>query len=233
MTDHRPISIDVVSDVMCPWCYVGKRRLAKALAMVADIAPTVRWRPFQLDATLPDEGKDYRQYHEDKFGSAEKVDALRRNVAEAGLAEGIPFAFDAVVKAPNTLNAHRLIRWAGPVGVQDRLVEKLFSLLFVEGADLTRTATLAAAAESVDMDYDRATELLVGEQDRDTVREEIAVAHRMGVTSVPCFIIDNKYAVLGAQDPATIAEAIRQAAAERAEDASYSGPPATHTKRQR
>ena len=226
MQTSDPINIDVVSDVMCPWCFIGKRRLAKAIDSIEDIPLNVRWRPFQLDATLPPEGKDYRTYHEEKFGSAEKVDAIRQRVIEAGLGEGIPFDLDSVAKAPNTLDAHRLIRWAGPVGVQDELVERLFSLLFIEGADLTQIATLAGAAEAVDMDFDRAVELLSSDQDRQTVSEEIALAHRIGVTSVPCFIIENRYAVLGAQEPATIAEAIRQAAAERNGDTADSEQPA-------
>lgn len=221
MTEKIKLTLDVVSDIMCPWCYIGKRRLAKAVSIASEIDIEIRWRPFQLDATLPEDGKDYRQYHEDKFGSPQKVDELRARMTEAGLAEGVPFAFDKVARAPNTLNVHRLIRWAGPVGVQNELVDRLFSLLFVEGADLTQISVLASAAAEVGMDFDRATELLASDQDRETVREEIELAHRMGVTSVPCFIIENKYAVLGAQDPAIIAQALRQAAGEKAEDAQF------------
>jgi len=221
MTTQPTVTIDAVSDILCPWCFIGKRRLAKALDLVPDIPVTTRWRPFQLDDTLPPEGKDYRQYHDDKFGSPHDVDALRSRVIRAGAEEGIPFAFDKVVRAPNTLNAHRLIRWAGPAGVQDALVERLFSLLFVEGADLTQLATLAGAAAACDLDFDHAMELLASDQDVETVREDVGLARRMGVNSVPCFIVDNRYAVLGAQPPETIADAIRQAAAEKVEEAPY------------
>ena len=218
---QSPLIIDVVSDVMCPWCYVGKRRLDTALANTPDVAVQVRWHPFQLDATLPPTGKDYRRYHEDKFGSAAEVDALRQRVADAGAQEGIAFDFDNVACAPNTLNAHRLIRWAGAVGVQHQLSERLFALLFVEGANLTDIDVLASAADACGMAYDRAKELLESDQDIETVQEEIAIAHKMGVNSVPCFILDNQYAVMGAQTPDVIAQAIRQAAAEKSEEAPY------------
>ncbi|MBB4302289.1 putative DsbA family dithiol-disulfide isomerase [Rhodobium orientis] len=221
------LPIDVVSDVMCPWCFIGKRRLANALEKAADVPVLVRWRPFQLDATLPPEGKDYRRYHEDKFGSAEKVDALRARVTEAGRAEGLDFKLDAIPRAPNTLNAHRLIRWAGPVGAQNKLVELLFSLYFLEGADLTDDAVLAEAADACGMAKDRALELLATDQDVEAVQTDIAVAQRMGINSVPTFVIADRYAVVGAQEADTLARAIREAWIERSEQAEFTVPSGT------
>ena len=127
-------------------------------------------------------------------------------------------------RAPNTLNAHRLIHWAGPVGVQNRLVELLFSLYFLEGADLTDDAVLAEAADACGMAKDRALELLASDQDVDTVKTEIAVAQRMGINSVPTFLIANRYAVVGAQEADTLAQAIREAWVERSEESDYAVP---------
>jgi predicted DsbA family dithiol-disulfide isomerase len=148
----EPLRIDVVSDVMCPWCFVGKRRLERALAEAADVPVEVIWRPFQLDPTLPPDGKDRRAYLEEKFGGPEQAAAIYERIREAGREEGIAFAFDRIARSPNTLDAHRLIRWAGEEGVQDAMVERLFELYFLEGADLTREATLVEAAVAAGME---------------------------------------------------------------------------------
>jgi 2-hydroxychromene-2-carboxylate isomerase len=137
------VTIDVVSDVMCPWCYIGKRRLEAAVAALPEVALDVQWRPFQLDATIPPEGMDRRMYLERKFGGAEAAERVYAPVRAAGEAEAIPFAFDRIRRSPNTINAHRLIRWAGQAGLQEEMVERLFRLYFIEGGDLTDTAVLA------------------------------------------------------------------------------------------
>ncbi len=221
------LQVDVVSDVMCPWCFIGKRRLESALAMVPDLAVDIRWRPFQLDNTLPREGKDRRQYLREKFGGEDRAREIYQQVKDAGFEEGIAFAFDLIEKSPNTLDAHRLIRWAGGQDLQDAMVERLFELYFLEGADLTDIDTLVEAAEAVGMDGALTRELLEDGSDREAVEEEIALAQRIGVTGVPCFIIDNKYAVMGAQDAGNLASAFRQAAAQKAEEAQYQTEPAT------
>jgi len=213
------VLIDVVSDVMCPWCFIGKKRFEKALeALDGEVDVEVLWRPFQLDPTLPREGKDRDTYLSEKFGSIERARELYRNIEEAGAGEGIPFRFDAIAVSPNTLDAHRLIRWAQNAGegIQVKVVERLFELFFLEGANIADHAVLIEVAREAGMDTAIVGSLLASDADRVAVQEEIATAQRMGVTGVPCFILDNKYAVMGAQDAETIADAIRQVAATKA-----------------
>ncbi|MER9775041.1 DsbA family oxidoreductase, partial [Mesorhizobium sp. M0220] len=143
MNDENSITVDVVSDVVCPWCFIGQKRLDKAIAAV-DIDVHIRWRPFQLDPTIPPEGKNRRDYMVAKFGSEQRIREIHARIEPLGEAEGISFAFDAIKVAPNTLDAHRLIRWAGTAGeaVQNRLVRRLFQLNFEEGANLGDHAVL-------------------------------------------------------------------------------------------
>ncbi|MDQ0315668.1 DsbA family oxidoreductase [Amorphus orientalis] len=218
MTDTQaiqPITIDTISDVMCPWCFIGKRRLERAIAQLPEIDIEVNWRPFQLDPTLPPEGKDRQAYLEEKFGGPEEAEQVYDQIREAGEAEGIPFAFEKIARSPNTIDAHRVIRWAGIEGVQTPLVERLFSLYFLEGADIGAHETLIQAAREAGMDPAVVEQLLSSDADRGAVEEEISVAQQIGVTGVPCFIVDNRYAVLGAQDASVIADAIRQSYQER------------------
>ncbi|PCH46718.1 MAG: disulfide bond formation protein DsbA [Hyphomicrobiales bacterium] len=209
----KSINLDVVSDVMCPWCYIGKRRLEKAISSLDDLQVNIRWRPFQLDPTLPAKGKDRRAYLEAKFGGPEKAKQIYANINEAGRNEGLDFNFDAIKVSSNTLDAHRIIRWASNEGtdVQNALVERLFQLYFMEGANIGNHQILIDAAKDTGMDAAVVGALLTTSEDREAVLEEIAVAQQMGVTGVPCFIIENKYAVMGAQEPEHIAEALRQA----------------------
>lgn len=204
------LRIDIVSDVMCPWCYVGKRRLETALASVPDIPVTVEWHPFQLDPTLPKEGKDRRQYLVEKFGGPEQAATVYQRIVEAGATEDIAFAFDKITRSPNTLNAHRLIRWAGIESVQDEVVERLFQLYFLEGADLTDDTVLVEAGTSAGMDGEMLTRLFASDADLAETQAEVARAQTMGVTGVPCFILDRKYVVSGAQPAHVLANAIRQ-----------------------
>lgn len=212
------IHVDVVSDVMCPWCFIGKKRLGKALDDLGpDIDVDVHWRPFQLDPTLPKEGKDRDTYLAEKFGGIDRARQLYRNIEEAGQMEAIPFSFDAIKVSPNTLDAHRLIRWAQNAGegVQDRVVDRLFELYFLEGANIGDHSVLVDVARECEMDAAVVETLLPSDADREEVSQEIATAQQMGVSGVPCFIIDYKYAVMGAQDSQTIADAIRQIAEKR------------------
>ena len=222
------IQLDVVSDVMCPWCYIGKRRLEQALAELDretsgdgdgdgggdGIEVELRWRPFQLDPTLPQEGRDRREYLETKFGGPERANEIYERIRQAGLEEGLEFNFDAIEVSPNTIDAHRVIRWASNEGqeIQDKLVERLFKDFFMEGAHLGKHEVLVEAAREAGMDESIVAALLATDQDREAVSQEIAVAQQMGVTGVPCFIIDNKYAVMGAQPAEQIVGAIKQAA---------------------
>lgn len=216
MTD-KTVTIDVVSDVMCPWCYIGKRRLEAAAAAQPDVELDVRWRPFQLDATIPEGGMDRRMYLERKFGGAEAVERVYAPVRAAGEAEAIPFAFDRIRRSPNTINAHRLIRWAAQAGIQDAMVERLFRLYFIEGGDLTDNAVLAKAAAEAGLEQEVAERLLASDADVAEVKGEIEAAQRMGITGVPTFIVDGRYAVVGAQSPAVLANAIARVQAEAPE----------------
>jgi predicted DsbA family dithiol-disulfide isomerase len=217
--DLAPLTVDVVSDVVCPWCFLGKRRLDAAIAAVPEIDVDVRWRPFQLDPTIPRGGRDREGYLREKFGDPGRIAAAHEQLRALGREVGIAFDFEAIAISPNTLDAHRLIRWAAVEGVQDALVERLFTLYFVEAANLADPAVLAAAAADAGMDRAVAARLLAGDADRDEVVREIETAQRMGVTGVPCFILAGKYAVMGAQPADTLAGALRQAAAEQAEAA--------------
>jgi len=216
-TDQQDtIEIDVISDVMCPWCYIGKRRLEKALAMVPEVKVDVRWRPFQLDHTIPETGMDRQTYLKNKFGSAEQAAEVYGPVRAAGADEEIPFEFEKIKVSPNTLNAHRVIRWAMAEGVQDAVVERLFQLYFLEGANLTDKTVLADAAVQAGLDRIVVERLLAGDADMAETQAEIAQVQKMGVTGVPAFIIGNRYAVMGAREPEAIAQAIAQVAKERA-----------------
>ncbi len=206
----RPISIDVVSDAVCPWCFVGKRKLSAALETLGDVRVDVRWRPFQLDATIPPEGMRRVDYLTRKFGP-ERVGQMNARLIESGREVGVEFAFDRIERSPNTLDAHRLIRWAQPSGMQDAVVERLFKLYFQEGGDIGDRNLLADVA--VEYGFERALMLRMLEADTDkaAVQEEIAAAQRMGVNGVPFFIFDGKYALSGAQPPQEIAAAIGKA----------------------
>jgi predicted DsbA family dithiol-disulfide isomerase len=218
MSAKQSITVDVVSDVVCPWCFIGQKRLDKAAAVLPDIDVDIRWRPYQLDPTIPPEGKDRRQYMIDKFGSEERIRQIHERIEGLGVVEGIDFAFNEIKVAPNTLDAHRVIRWAGAAGpdIQNRLVRRLFQLNFEQGANVGDHAVLIDAAREAGMDASVVETLLPTDADVEAVRAEIATASRMGITGVPCFLLEGKYAVMGAQEAETIADAIRQVAAAKA-----------------
>ncbi|MCO6390439.1 disulfide bond formation protein DsbA [Aliihoeflea aestuarii] len=218
MTPHLPLSIDVVSDVVCPWCYIGLKRLDAAIAQANDVTVDVRWRPYQLDATIPAGGTDRKQYMLAKFGSEDRLAEIHARVAEAGRDAGIEFAFDAIRVSPNTLDAHRLIRWAGTEGrdVQTNLVRRLFAMYFEEGRDIGDHAVLTEAARTSGMDSAVVETLLASNADTDEVQAEIDTAAQMGVRGVPCYLVEGRYAIMGAQEPAVLADAIRQVAQARA-----------------
>jgi predicted DsbA family dithiol-disulfide isomerase len=174
----------------------------------------VHWRPFQLDATIPPEGMDRRMYLERKFGGAEAAERVYAPVRAAGEAEAIPFAFDRIRRSPNTINAHRLIRWAGQAGLQEEMVERLFRLYFIEGGDLTDVSVLAKAAAEAGMEHEVAERLLASDADIAEVRADIESAQNMGITGVPTFIVGGRYAVVGAQPADILADAIAKARAE-------------------
>jgi len=218
MADRQTLSIDVVSDVVCPWCYLGQKRLEAAIASSPDVEVTVNWRPFQLDATIPAEGMDRKAYMRAKFGDESRLRDAHARLEALGRDVGIDYAFGAITVSPNTLDAHRVIRWAGTYGAdaQNRLVRELFKLYFEEGADIGDRAVLAEAAREAGMDGAVVETLLASDADREAVATEAATASRMGVTGVPCFLFEGKYAVMGAQEVQTLTDAITQIAAAKA-----------------
>ena len=218
MAKTAPITIDVVSDAVCPWCYLGQKRLDQALAATPEVEASVRWRPYQLDASIPAGGVDRKAYMEAKFGNSGRLRAAHDRLVELGREAGITFAFDRIELSPNTLDAHRLIRWAGGSGeaVQNAVVRRLFKAYFEEGRDIGSHEALVGLAGEAGMDAALVEALLASDADRDAVRAEIETASRMGVTGVPCFLLDGRYAVVGAQDTAVLADAIRRVAQAKA-----------------
>lgn len=210
------LTIDVVSDVVCPWCFVGKRRLEKALALVPDVPTEIHWRPYQLAPDLPPEGKPRRQYMLDKFGDPERIRQIHERLTGIGAEEGIAFDFERIAVAPNTLNAHRLILWARSPDIQGRVVEALFTAFFVEGRNLADDKELIAIGAACGLDASLLAELFPTDADVERTQREYASAQRIGVTGVPFFIVAGRYGIAGAEAPETIAGAIRQAAAELA-----------------
>lgn len=210
------ISIDVVSDVVCPWCYLGKARLDKAIdALSATVFVTVNWRPYQLNPDLPAEGVDHKAHLASKLGGQEAVDRAHAMLSGLGREEGLTFDFDAVTISPNTLDAHRLIRWAAAEGgdVQTKVVDALFEANFSEGRNVGDRDTLLAIAGESGLDRAVIAALFASDADCEAVQQEIAMAREMGVTGVPCFIIDERYAVMGAQTVDVLTDALRDIAA--------------------
>ncbi len=218
MAEQTAIAVDVVSDVVCPWCYIGQKRLETALSAVPEIDVTVRWRPYQLDPTIPPQGKDRAEYMLGKFGSAERIREIHARIEPLGAAVGIAFDFGAIKVAPNTLDAHRLIRWAANDGpaTQNRLVAGLFAAYFENGLDVGDRSVLVETARAAGMDGAIVEAMLATDADRPEVAAEIETAGRMGITGVPCFLLERRYAVMGAQEAATLADAIRQVSAAKA-----------------
>ncbi len=193
------LAIDIVSDVICPWCFIGKRRLEKALRLLpSEIEIEIHWRPYELNPDMPAEGIDRKLYRTRKFGSWERSQALDAQVAQAGAGEGIPFAFDRMERTPNTFDAHRLIWLAGVEGVQDAIVEALFQAYFVDALDVSDREVLARVAGAAGLVVD-------SRRGSDAVREEESWARRQGVQGVPYFLINGATAISGAQNPELIA----------------------------
>jgi predicted DsbA family dithiol-disulfide isomerase len=216
MENKSPLVIDVVSDIVCPWCYLGKRRLERAISLVPATEVVVRWHPFQLDPTIPAGGLDRAKYMKAKFGDdPSRLEAVHDRLVAFGREEGVDYRFDAIGRSPNTLDAHRLVRWT-PVDAQDGVVEALFRAYFTEGRDVGDHAVLAEIGSRFGLDRQATLARLATDEDREIIRAEIAEAQRIGVTGVPCFIVGGRYAVMGAEQPQVIAGAIEKAAQEAA-----------------
>lgn len=193
--------LDILSDFVCPWCYLGKANLEAAIATRGAHPFAIGWRPYQLDPSIPPEGRGRRAYMEAKLGGAERVAAAHERLRELGKAAGIDFRFEAITRAPNTLDAHRLTRWAAAEARQTLVADELFRRYFTEGEDISDPGVLAAAAEAAGLDPAPVARLLAGDTDRAEVLAEAEEARRMGVTGVPTFILGGHYVVTGAQPP--------------------------------
>lgn len=217
------MQIDVISDTVCPWCFIGKRRLARALEMRPEVEFDVYWRPYRLDPTVPKGGVDRRTYMKNKFGEGPKVAAMSEALVAEGAKEGIAFAFDKIERRPDTLDSHRLIRWAGVAGLQDSAVERLFAAYFLEGRDIGDAGVLEFLAADIGMDSIQVAEMLAGDADLAAVEREAKLASEMGITGVPTFIFANRFAISGAREPELLVRVIDKALDEAEE------PPASES----
>lgn len=207
-----PLTVSIISDVVCPWCYIGKRRFEKALLALDDeVKPKVTWQPFELNPQMPRAGIDRKTYRVAKFGSWAASQAMDARVAEAGAGEGITFNFDAMAKTPNTFDAHRLIWFATEAGKQSEVVEQLFRGYFVEGADVGDLSTLVRIAEICDLPAEATRSFLESDAGTKEVARSASHAQESGVSGVPTFIINETYAITGAQSPDLFRAAFEQA----------------------
>ncbi|HKY71129.1 MAG TPA: DsbA family oxidoreductase [Nitrospira sp.] len=211
---NEPLTIDIYSDVVCPWCYVGKRRLERALSQLHGIRAEVAWRPFQLNPTMAADGVDRTAYLETKFGSPDAFRRIEEQVAAAGASERISFAFDKILRTPNTFLAHRLIWYARPYGRQDAVVDALFKGYFEEGADIGSARVLAGLAASAGVD---AGPVFQSDQGVAEVKAEEAAGHRLGIRAVPYFVLNNRFGISGAQPVEVFLGAVERLRAGQAE----------------
>jgi len=204
------VTLDIFSDPICPWCYIGKTHLDRALAAEPDHPFTIRWQPFQLNPDMPEGGMDRRAYLEGKFGGKEGAVQAYAPVVEQSEAAGLTINFEGITRTPNTLDAHRLIHWAELEDAQGRVVDALFDAYFVEGRDIGDHEVLADIADSAGLDAAMIARLLASDADLDAIRTRDATAREIGVSSVPTFIVGQRHAVPGAQPPELWAKVIAE-----------------------
>jgi predicted DsbA family dithiol-disulfide isomerase len=216
MSASSALTIDMISDVVCPWCYIGKRFLEQAIALKPDIPVEVRFRPYFLNPWVPREGISREEYLITKFGSVERYNANNSRVVEAAAAAGLSYNRDRIKRQPNTLDCHRLILWAGLAGQAAAMKQRLMEIYFSEGGDLTQMETLVKAAADCGLDADHVRARLASDQDVDEIEREAQSAKEAGIEGVPCFVIGGMIALSGAQPPDYLAAAIERAAAEQA-----------------
>ena len=206
------ITIDIVSDIVCPWCFIGKRRLATAIEQVEQVYPgfnyQLRWLPFFLNPDTPPEGEPYLPFLENKFGSRERVNALFETVRSAGQPYGIDYAFEKIALRANTLQAHRLLYWAQQRGPVEQLVERLFVAQFQRGEHVGDQQTLVNIAQECGLPGDEVSAYLASDQDQESVRQLAREYRQRGINSVPSFILQNSQLIVGAEDPAMLSTAI-------------------------
>ncbi len=193
--------IDIFSDTICPWCFIGKRRLERALAERPQPGLTIRWRAFQLNPDMPAAGMDRQQYLATKFGGADNAERVYATVRQAGEQEDIPFAFDRIARTPNTLRSHQLLTFAATQGDQDPVVERLFNAYFLEGQDIGDIEVLVQAAADAGLDTAAARDYLENDRGLAEAFGEDRQAREAGIQGVPTFIVNGRYALSGAQEP--------------------------------
>jgi predicted DsbA family dithiol-disulfide isomerase len=205
-------AVDVISDVICPWCYIGKKRLEKAIAALdSQHRVQVRWLPFQLNPTMPKEGISRKEYRIRKFGSWERSLELDAKLVAVGETEGLQFAFDRIERTPNTVDAHRFIWLADQQGCQDAIVEALFRAYFIDGRDISDRQSLIDVVAEAGLDRQLAESMLNSEVGMDAIEEAEGLSRRYQVDGVPYFIIKNEITLSGAQPPDTFLDAFREA----------------------
>lgn len=208
------MELDVVVDVVCPWCFVGKRELEKAIEQRPGVITAIRWQPYQLSKETPAEGVDRAEHYAKKFGDSPQVRAARQHLLDRGTALGIKFDFESECRIANTLDAHRLIRWAMSPGLQNEIVERLMVAYFEECKFLGDHDLLVNIAEKSGMDAKLVRELLESDEDKDLISQSVDHAHQMGIQGVPFYIFDGKAGVSGAQDAAVLVQVIDKLVAE-------------------
>lgn len=195
------MKIDIIVDTICPWCYVGKRRFEKALAMRELTDVQIGWRPFQLNPEMPADGMDRRTYLARKFGGVNRAAQRYEQLAQLGAAESIDFQFDRIERTPNTVNSHRLIRYAGRFGLQTRVIDAVFRAYFTDGRNVGDIQTLADIGAAEGLERNALVPFLRSRDESDAVIADDAMARGLGINGVPCYIIEDRYAVSGAQSP--------------------------------
>jgi predicted DsbA family dithiol-disulfide isomerase len=213
-TTTVPLPIDLVSDIVCPWCYVGKRLLEKAIALKPEIPVEVRYRPYFLNPWVPREGISREEYLITKFGSVERYNSGASRIAEAAASIGLRYDREKIKRQPNTLDCHRLILWAGRIGNAAQMKQRLMELYFAEGGDLSDPEVLARAVAECGLNAAEVRVQLASDADVETVEAEARRAGEAGIDAVPCFIFGGLIAVSGAQAPEYLAQAIERAADE-------------------
>ena len=208
------VKIDIVADIVCPWCFIGKRRLETAVAKVRALHPDftyqTSWRPFFLNPDTPPEGEPYLPFLEQKFGGKAPVEALFERVRQAGRDYGLDFAFEKIIRRANTLQAHRLLYWAQQQGNADALVERLFVAQFQRGEPVGDLATLVKIAAECGYPAAEVKAYLASDEATETIREDERMVRQMGIRMVPTFILNSRQVIVGAEDPAVLAGAIIQ-----------------------
>lgn len=212
------LPVEVVYDLVCPWCYLGIRRLLRTFHRRPDLLFELSWRPFLLNPDMPRTGMARPDYVIRKFGGEERAKRLYASISELGRREGVVFAFDRIRRTPSSIDAHRLVRYASRFGSADQVVEALFSVHFSEGYDISDHTVLCAVANACGLDAHDVRHFLASDEDTDSVHADNLRAHRLGINGVPCFVIAGRHAIAGAQEPEVIERLLDVAAVEAVED---------------